>query len=336
MLEITNTEVFGLERAIKAISNSYTVGEIDTTKAPTSKQYEIANSLGSNTECFQSHDAFLRGIIVEFDVKYPQYWTPEFQRYHFVEIIMSQSTMHSLKKMLSDDKHNPYNKYVSPETKEIIAKLAKEYENDPSYENFIRLRSNLPAGFELSETIVTNYKQLKTIWVQRHNHKLKEDWGTFCNWIESLPKFKELCLDELLNSENKKKQLIKNHDLGFSDECTEFIKHSVKEGSTIQLKELDQKSLKEHYVHVIDFDDIYKNEAGEIIFECHSDKNHESRLTYFNVVPLSVRDYLKKDNPKQDNPYQLKVNNITMVSINSDEDSIRAKFKLDLVKHISF
>lgn len=207
MIKISNTEVFGLDRAINAISNSYSVGEINTTVKPTEGQENVALVLGKNTECCQSHDAYLRGITVYFDIKYPQYWTPEFQRYHFAEIIMSQSTMHSLKRMLSDD-YDPYNKYVSKETKEMILKLVANYEKDPSYENFIVLRSNLPAGFELSETVVTNYKQLKTIWIQRHNHKLKEDWGAFCNWIESLPKFKELCIGKFIEEENEKK--IKN------------------------------------------------------------------------------------------------------------------------------
>lgn len=202
MIEIVNTEVFGLERAINAISNSYTVGEIDTTKPVKDKSLVVANKLGNNLEDHQSHDAFLKGIIVQFDIKYPQYWTPEFQRYHFADIIMSQSTMHALSRMLQGD-YEPFNKYVTVENKELVKQLAAKYREDPSYENFITLRSNLPAGFEMYETITTNYLQLKTIWIQRHNHKLKEDWGTFCNWIENLPKFKELCLEKYIQREEE-------------------------------------------------------------------------------------------------------------------------------------
>lgn len=29
---------------------------------------------------------------------------------------------------------------------------------------------------------------------QKKNHKLKEDWGEFCAWIESLPYAKELII----------------------------------------------------------------------------------------------------------------------------------------------
>ena len=39
--------------------------------------------------------------------------------------------------------------------------------------------------------VSTNYLQLKTIYKQRKNHKLKEDWGAICTMIEELP-YKEL------------------------------------------------------------------------------------------------------------------------------------------------
>ena len=39
--------------------------------------------------------------------------------------------------------------------------------------------------------MTTNYRQLKTIYLQRKNHKLKE-WHEFCAWCESLPYFMEL------------------------------------------------------------------------------------------------------------------------------------------------
>ena len=35
---------------------------------------------------------------------------------------------------------------------------------------------------------------LKTIYNQRKSHKLKEDYGAFCGWIETLPYAKELII----------------------------------------------------------------------------------------------------------------------------------------------
>lgn len=207
MVEVKNVQVFGLERAINAITNSYTTGKINTIKMPLDdkgRQYKIACSLGTSCEPHQSHDSFLRGVIVQFDMKYPLYFSPEFQRYHFAEIIMSQSTMHSLEKMMSGE-IDPYNKYITETTKAEVQRLYDNWlwakmqsSKELEYEAFMRLRSNLPCGFEMWMTVSTNYLQLKTIWIQRHNHKLREDWQEgFCqNFIEKLPYFKELCLGE--------------------------------------------------------------------------------------------------------------------------------------------
>jgi len=197
MLEIKNTTVMGLNRAVKAIKNSFIEGEIDTLQTPTEKEFNVACKLGSSTEPHQSHDAYLKGIIVQFDIKYPQYWTPEFQRYHFAEIIMSTSKMHKLTALAGKPEFSAqFNKYVD---KDLIARLriyAEKYkealDSTGKYVWFMRMISNLPMGYELWMTCSVSYLQLKTIWIQRHNHKLKEDWGAFCDWCLSLPKFKEL------------------------------------------------------------------------------------------------------------------------------------------------
>ena len=197
MLEIKNTTVMGLNRAVKAIKNSFIEGEIDTLQTPTEKEFGVACKLGSSTEPHQSHDAYLKGIIVQFDIKYPQYWTPEFQRYHFAEIIMSTSKMHKLTALAGKPEfEKQFNKYVDRDLMIRIAHYSKEYsaaENPQTkYYWFMKMVSNLPMGYELWMTCSVSYLQLKTIWIQRHNHKLKEDWGAFCDWCLSLPKFKEL------------------------------------------------------------------------------------------------------------------------------------------------
>jgi hypothetical protein len=50
-----------------------------------------------------------------------------------------------------------------------------------------------PMGLELTARITTNYLALKTIYNQRHNHKL-EEWRDFCKEIETLPYAAELIL----------------------------------------------------------------------------------------------------------------------------------------------
>lgn len=91
MLTIKNTEVFGLERAVKAISNSF-IDNIDTLQPPTEKNWDRAVKLGQASPGL-GHDGYLKGILVTFDITYPQYWTPEAQRYGHFNIIMSTSAL---------------------------------------------------------------------------------------------------------------------------------------------------------------------------------------------------------------------------------------------------
>ena len=51
----------------------------------------------------------------------------------------------------------------------------------------------LPQGQMKQGALITNYLQLKTIYKQRKEHQLKQDWGILCEIIEKLPLFKELC-----------------------------------------------------------------------------------------------------------------------------------------------
>ena len=80
-----------------------------------------------------------------------------------------------------------------------MKELIEDYNRDKSYENFMRVLSNCPLGVELFMRCSTNYEQLATIWKQRRHHKLKEDWGAFCDFIEGLPYSKELILVGLNN-----------------------------------------------------------------------------------------------------------------------------------------
>lgn len=192
MLTIRNTEVHGLERALRASGNAMTTGEVNTTQdsQPMSKALARGMTLGGNP-AGSAHDHYLCGIIVQMDILYPQYWAPEAGRYHWFEIVCSQSTMHRLAASLADGK-DPYNVYVDPRIKAIVREKVEAYNLSPCYDSFIDLRSNLPAGYEMWETVTTNYLQLKTMYIHRKYHKLREDWGAFIAWCESLPLFREL------------------------------------------------------------------------------------------------------------------------------------------------
>lgn len=189
MLRISNTKVYDLEESIIACRNAMRITPPDYTDEEFNKSLERAKKLAT-TQSGSGHQTFLSGIRVSFDLVYPNYISPELQRYHFFDIVTSSSKMHKLSLMANNK--DCYNKYVLPGTITLIGKLAERYNTTNKYEDFMYLVSNCPQGIELFMRCSTNYLQLKTIYNQRKGHKLKEDWGEFCKWIESLPYAKEL------------------------------------------------------------------------------------------------------------------------------------------------
>ena len=150
----------------------------------------------SKTSDVKCHDNWLTGVRVSFDLIYPQYISPELQRYHWIDIVTSSSKMHRLTKM---SLKNSCNEYVTNEIIEKVQGYIDEYNADPTYESFMKVLSNTPLGLQLFEHIDTNYKQLQTIYFQRKHHKLKEDWGAFIEFIENLPYAKEFIIGETNN-----------------------------------------------------------------------------------------------------------------------------------------
>lgn len=179
---INNTKVYGIEESIIASGypKSLKTSEATYSESRASKLASCKSGTG--------HDCFLKGIIVQMDVSAPSYWWPQFQRYHFADIISSQSKMHCLEKF---DITSMCNEYVNPEVIKILETYIRIYNENRTIENFMWMISNVPMGMKLTARITTNYLQLKTIYIQRKNHKLPE-WKMFCEWILTLPLSNEL------------------------------------------------------------------------------------------------------------------------------------------------
>lgn len=165
--------------------------------------WKRAVSLASR-ESSEGHDNFLSGIVVSFDLTCTiKMWT-EFERYHFAQIVSSQSTMHRLAKMELDTAFTPY---TDPVIVNRLKVLQKRYNEEPNDANFQTLVYSCPTGLELTARVTTNYRQLKTMIKQRHNHKLPE-WRKFCRDIlEQCPMAAEFLLgkgvfNETANTEN--------------------------------------------------------------------------------------------------------------------------------------
>ena len=182
---IANTKVYGLDESIVRA------------KYPMSVDTSILNSditkgilALSNCEKGTGHDQWLTGVIVQFDLTYTvKAWT-EAERYTWLDFISSQSTMHRIAKF---DLDNQYSEYTDPRSIAIVKELVEKYNETKDPEDYLRILMSNPCGFKLTAGMTTNYRQLKTIYAQRKTHRLPE-WREFCAWIETLPKFKELCL----------------------------------------------------------------------------------------------------------------------------------------------
>lgn len=184
---ISEVEVYGLEPSIKR--SKYPMA-VDTNKC-TSEITNTTKKLGS-CPTGTAHDQFLTGIIVQFDLTFTiKSWT-EAERYNFLDFISSQSTMHKITKF---EPAEQCIKYVRRKAIENLAECIADYNANPTAEGYLEVVYNVPVGFKLTAGMTTNYRQLKTIYHQRKTHRLPE-WRAFCEWIESLPRFKELCLDE--------------------------------------------------------------------------------------------------------------------------------------------
>ena len=189
MVEITNIRVYDLKESVIASRNAMRLTAPEYTEEEFEDSLKRATAL-ANAKSGSGHDNWLKGVRVSFDIKYPGYFTPELQRYNFMDIVTSSSKMHRIMQM---DMRTCFNKYVTEYSKNQMKDLVDDYNRDPSYENFMAIISNCPMGLELFMRCSTNYLQLKTIYHQRKNHKLKEDWvEAFCkNFIEQLPYAKE-------------------------------------------------------------------------------------------------------------------------------------------------
>lgn len=227
-LRITNVEVYGLNESIKASALPMLTKPIEDYEGEvTQKDLKRARTL-ARAKNGSGHDNFLKGVTVQFDIEYPEYWSPQFQRYHFADIVSSMSKMHRLTKA---NLSVSLDEFVSKRTRKYMKRLIKFY-NDwkgdfnyavldkdneivticsdihevtvQEYETYKiidktilyeYIMNNLPSGYRKTMRVTTNYLQLKSIYHQRKGHKLLE-WEDFCDRIENLPLFSYLMLSK--------------------------------------------------------------------------------------------------------------------------------------------
>lgn len=178
MLDIRNVRVYDLDESIRASKFPMSTDPDNEEIVLGKRQYKLA-------ECAPGtgHDNFLQGIRVAFDMDITVKALVEAERYHFFDIVSSTSTMHRITKF---DLDKCYCKYVDNGIRVVMKRLVNEYNAHPTEEGLLKILYSNPCGFTYTIRFTTNYRQLKTIYIQRKNHRLPE-WREFCKWIESLP-----------------------------------------------------------------------------------------------------------------------------------------------------
>lgn len=189
---VENVKVYGLEESIRRAKFPMAV-DTDSLNCELTKGIKAL----AQSNAGEGHDQWLSSVIVQFDLTCSvKMWT-EFQRYHFFDFCSSQSTMHRIARFNLDDQ---YDSHVDPRIIAIMKEKVEEYnqllqnESSGASEKYLEILYSNPCGFKLTAGITTNYRQLKTMYKQRKNHRLPE-WREFCKWIETLP-MSELIIGE--------------------------------------------------------------------------------------------------------------------------------------------
>ena len=196
---VSNAQVYGLEESIRRAKYPKSVDIAQLTSELTDGIKGLAQSKKG-----EGHDQWLTGIIVQFDLTFTvKAWT-EAERYHFLDFVSSQSTMHRITKF---DLDIAYIDYVDPRIIKIIKEKVSAYNNlltiiknaegkynketideaeQEATKQYLEILYSNPCGMKLTAGMTTNYRQLKTIYAQRKTHRLPE-WKAFCEWIKTLP-----------------------------------------------------------------------------------------------------------------------------------------------------
>ena len=219
-MKFEKTETFNWQGAFRGMRNPMNSWS-------KSDSFKIGYNIGPNDMALAQklilagpeHMKFMRQIFVSVDITAPLYWWKEFDTYKVGTVANSTSTMHKLaaapitKEMFDFDNLDiVVNSYTIPHGGESIT-IFEDYVddiidmcenlrlkyleyNDKSY--WRALVQILPNAFLQTRTVTMSYANLRNIYFQRRNHKLKE-WHQFCDWIATLPYAKELIMLEEIN-----------------------------------------------------------------------------------------------------------------------------------------
>ena len=206
MIKIENTHVDNIVRAVysaRNAMNSWNKSDSDLNADTLGKNdLKLAKKL---SKAGNDHAKFLRMINVTCDITAPLYWYKEYDTYKVGTTANSCSTMHKIQaKEFTLDDFSHEHLIVDEDTSTnyigvldfVIDSLNRariKYLETKNKDYWWQMIPLLPSSYNQRRTVQLNYQVLKSMYFARKDHKLDE-WHTFCDWIETLPYFKEICL----------------------------------------------------------------------------------------------------------------------------------------------
>lgn len=224
MLNVTNTEVFGWQAAIRGMRNPKNSWEKSDSRWRGEFIYATGMpiwDIGPNDLTLMKkliaagsdHSKFMRMIHVQCDWEAPLYWWKEADTYKVGTVRNSCSTMHKITahEFTTDMFAHEYLDAGSIATLESVIfdlnQLRIHYLKADLCETFrkalwYQIIQLLPSSYLQKATMDLNYATLRNMYHSRKAHKQDEWRADFCNWAKTLP-YSELITmtkEELLES----------------------------------------------------------------------------------------------------------------------------------------
>lgn len=232
MIKIENVDVHGFDASIRGMRSP--MNSWDKSDSGWCHGNLIWWNIGENdlklmkslSKAGNDHAKFLRMINVTCDITAPLYWWKEFKTYRagkrfgdcepdiidcgYLEYdieMNSCSTMHKISAKgftLDDFSHEHIGDvpncdplyYAALEGIIVALNEARHCFLDTKDKKYWwQMIQLLPSSYNQRRTVQLNYQVLKSMYFARKNHKLDE-WREFCSWIETLPYFKKIVLED--------------------------------------------------------------------------------------------------------------------------------------------
>lgn len=229
MIKIENTEVCGWETAIKYIRNlkdncgesdsGYCLETLACHSCRWNRKTEVNCKANIDKHSFvvgkndlqlmktiaqrgTDLEDFLKMINVTIDITAPLYWWEEFiyyqpyvtlQKFNLMDKIQEREfTINdfSCENLYEDVIANPFTKII-----DCLNFFRDLFLQEEDIDDYHLIQQLLPVSYNFKATTNFNYHDLKNIYLSK-NISNKKEWTKLKKWIETLPYFKEICLED--------------------------------------------------------------------------------------------------------------------------------------------